>query len=64
MAAMMQLDDKDAAVSWPIYREYESELSKLFSFDFRVTKYTTANRRMRFLQQHPPSDAQRIAREF
>jgi hypothetical protein len=30
MVAMMQLDDKDAAVFWPIYREYESELSKLY----------------------------------
>jgi outer membrane murein-binding lipoprotein Lpp len=30
MAAMMQLDDKDAAIFWPIYREYESELSKLY----------------------------------
>jgi hypothetical protein len=30
MAAMMQLDDKDAAVFWPIYREYESELAKLY----------------------------------
>jgi|HubBroStandDraft_1064217.scaffolds.fasta_scaffold27849_2 hypothetical protein len=27
---MMQLDDKDAAVFWPIYRDYESELSKLY----------------------------------
>ena len=30
IAAMMQLDDKDAAVFWPIYRQYESELSKLY----------------------------------
>jgi hypothetical protein len=30
MAAVMQLDDKDAAVFWPIYREYESELAKLY----------------------------------
>jgi hypothetical protein len=35
MAAMMQLDDKDAAVFWPIYREYESELAKLY--DEKVT---------------------------
>jgi hypothetical protein len=30
LAAMMQLDDKDAAVFWPIYHEYESELAKLY----------------------------------
>jgi hypothetical protein len=30
MGVMMQLDDKDAAVFWPIYREYESELAKLY----------------------------------
>jgi hypothetical protein len=30
IAAMMQLDDKDAAVFWPIYRDYESELAKLY----------------------------------
>jgi outer membrane murein-binding lipoprotein Lpp len=30
MAAMMQLDDKDAAVFWPIYRDYESDLAKLY----------------------------------
>jgi hypothetical protein len=30
MAAMMQLDDKDAPVFWPIYRDYESELAKLY----------------------------------
>ena len=30
MAAMMQLDDKDAGVFWPIYRDYESELAKLY----------------------------------
>jgi len=30
MAAMMQFDDKDAATFWPIYRDYESELAKLY----------------------------------
>jgi hypothetical protein len=30
LAAMMQLDDKDAAVFWPLYHDYESELSKLY----------------------------------
>jgi hypothetical protein len=30
MAAMMQLDDKDAAVFWPIYSDYEAELAKLY----------------------------------
>jgi sulfite reductase alpha subunit-like flavoprotein len=30
ITVMMQLDDKDAAVFWPIYRDYESELSKLY----------------------------------
>jgi hypothetical protein len=30
MAAMMQLNDKDAAVFWPIYREYESDVAKLY----------------------------------
>jgi hypothetical protein len=30
MAAVMQLDDKDAAIFWPIYREYESEVAKLY----------------------------------
>jgi hypothetical protein len=30
ITAMMQLDDKDAAVFWPIYRDYESDLAKLY----------------------------------
>jgi hypothetical protein len=30
ITVMMQLDDKDAVVFSPIYREYESELSKLY----------------------------------
>jgi hypothetical protein len=30
ITVMMQLDDKDSAVFWPIYREYESELAKLY----------------------------------
>jgi hypothetical protein len=35
---MMQLDDKDAAVFWPIYRDYESELAK--QYDEKVAGIT------------------------